>query len=102
MAVKVLKVPVPGGMLTLTNQELILGEGLLGARNVRQFKLNWLARLDVVPSPRASSMRPNKLLRFVWMSGDTTEVDGVGPAAAQRVQCVVHALRRPTMRQYVA
>lgn len=35
-----LEIPVQGGVLVLTNQELLLGEGILGTRNVRRFKLN--------------------------------------------------------------
>lgn len=99
--VKLLKTPVRGGILTLTNQELVLGEGFLGTQNVRKVSLKLFARLDILPSPGDRAMQRSKLLRFVWIDGQTTDVDGVGPVAAQRIQYVLQALRRPVMRQYM-
>jgi hypothetical protein len=99
--VRLVKTPFRGGMLTLTNHELVLGEGILGARNVRRYPLKQLARIDIEPSPGDGPIKRNKCLRFVWIDGQVTEVDGIGPIAADRIHYVLSALRRPTMRQYV-
>lgn len=100
--VKLLKTPMQGGILTLTNRELVLGEGILGTQYIRRFPLRDFARLDVLPSPNDRSLRRSQLLRFVWIDGQMTDVDGVGPIAARRIAYVLQALRRPAMRQYVA
>lgn len=100
--VRLVKTPFRGGILTLTNQELIVGEGFLGTTNVRRWALPLFARLDVLPSPHDRGLQRSKMLRFVWINGQVTDVDGVGPVAAQRIAYVLQALRRPAMRQYVA
>ncbi len=102
VTVKAVTIPVEGGVVALTNQGLILGEGLLGTHSVRRFKLSSLARLDVVLSPGASPMRPYKLLRFAWMTDATTEIDDVGRVSAQRLQSVARAMRRATIARYIA
>ena len=84
-----------GGLVTLTNRELVLGDGLLGTRNVRRFPLQSLMHLDLLPSPGDKALRRNMLLRFMWVDGQTTEVDGIGPIAAQRIHTIVHALCWP-------
>lgn len=100
--VKLVKTRFKGGILTLTNLELVLGEGLLGTQNQRRFSLRTFVRLDVLPTPGEAQLARSKRLRFVWIDGSVTEVDGVGPLAAQRIEYVLQALRRPAMRQYVA
>jgi hypothetical protein len=95
---KLLKTPIKGGILTLTNHELVLGEGFLGTQNVRRFPLRSFVRLDLLPSSSNRSV----MLCFVWFDGQVTEVDGVGPIAAQRIQYVLEALRRPAIRRYVS
>ncbi len=99
--VKLVKTPFRGGVLTLTNHELVLGDGILGARNVRRYPLKQLARVDIEPSPGDGPIKRNRCLRFVWIDGQITEVDGVGPIAAERIHYVLSALRRPAMRPYV-
>src|SRR5690349_6875141 len=89
---KLLKTPVRGGVLTLTNHDLLLGEGWLGAKNVRRFPLQSLERLDLLPAPSEQALRRRFLLRFVWADGQVTEVDGVGPAAARHIHAFVQAL----------
>ena len=79
-------------MLTLTDRELVLGEGLLGTQNERRFPLRSLAHLDLLPSSRDKVLRRNMFLRFVWIDGQRTEVDGVGPIVAQRIRGILHAL----------
>ena len=100
--VKLLKTSMRGGILTLTNRELVLGEGILGTQHIRRFPLRDFVRLDVLPSPNDRGLRRNQLLRVVWIDGQVTDVDGVGPVAAQRIEYVLQAIRRPAMRQYVA
>jgi len=85
------KTPMRGGIVTLTERELVLGEGLLGASNVRRFPLQSLDHVDLLPSPADRALRRGMLLRFVWADGRTTEVDGVGPAAARRIHAMLQA-----------
>jgi hypothetical protein len=89
---KLLKTPMRGGILTLTDHELVLGEGLLGTRNVRRFPIQSLTHLDLLPSSDNPVLQQNMLLRFVWDDGQTTEVDGIGPIAAQRIHDILQAL----------
>ena len=86
-----------GGILTLTNHELVLGEGWLGTQNERRFPLQSLVHFDLLPSPHDKVPGHTMLLRFVWVDGQTTEVDGVGPIAAQRIHVVLQALCGPSM-----
>lgn len=86
-----------GGILTLTNRELVLGEGWLGTQNERRFPLQSLVHLDQLPSPGDKVTGRNMLLRFVWVDGQVTEVDGIGPIAAQRIHAIVRALCGPGM-----
>jgi len=81
-------------MLLLTGDELVLGEGWLGAQNARHFPLHALARLELVPSSSGPALRRNFLLRFVWLDGATTEVEGVGPVAAHRALGLLQRLCR--------
>ncbi len=97
--VKLLKTPMRGGIVTLTDRELVLGEGVLGTKNVRRFPLQSLVRLDRLPSPGDHVLRRSMLLRFVWADGQTTEVDGIGPLAAQRMHDILQVLCRPAIRQ---
>jgi hypothetical protein len=89
---KLLKTPMHGGMLMLTEREIMVGEGWLGAQNVRRFSLQSLAQLELLPSTGQSVLRRSVLLRFVWADGQTTDVSGVGPAAAQRVRDLIQSL----------
>jgi hypothetical protein len=91
--VKLLKTPMRGGILILTDTELVLGEGVLGAKNVRRFPLQSLAHLDLLPSPGEQVLRRGTTLRFVWADGQTTSVDYVGPVAARRIQEILDLLR---------
>lgn len=100
VVVKLLKTMMRGGVLTLTNRELVLGEGFLGVRNVRRFPLTTLARLDVIDGMREGRPQRDVELRFVWMDGETTVVQGLGPVAAQRIQYLLKVLRRPAAREY--
>ena len=84
-----------GGILTLTNRELVLGEGWLGTQNERRFPLQSLVHLDLLPSPSDNVPGQNMLLRFVWVDGQPTEVDGIGPIAAQRIRSILRALCGP-------
>jgi len=84
-AKKLLKTPIRGGVLTLTDRELVLGEGWLGAKNVRRFSLQSLAQLDLLSASGTHVPQHGMLLRFIWADGQTTDVHGVGPAAAQRI-----------------
>lgn len=96
---KLLKTLMRGGILTLTHREVVLGEGLLGTQNVRRFPLQSLAHLDLLPSPGDKVLRQNMLLRFVWDDGQTTEVDGIGLIAAQRIHDILQALCGPSIRR---
>ncbi|WP_029215020.1 hypothetical protein [Kallotenue papyrolyticum] len=91
---KLVKTPFRGGMLILTHQELVLGEGLLGARNIRRFPLRHLARLELRPSPSEAVLGRSVCLRFVWIDGQITDVDGVGPLAGERIRMLLARLYR--------
>ena len=82
---RLLKTPVRGGVLTLTDRELVLGEGWLGAKNVRRFALQSLAQLELLSESGAHVPQRSILLRFMWADGQTTDVHGVGPVAAKRI-----------------
>jgi hypothetical protein len=84
-----------GGILTLTNRELVLGEGWLGTQNERRFLLQSLVHLDLLPSSNDKVLGRNMRLRFVWVDGQTTEVDGIGPIAAQRIHDILRVLCGP-------
>ena len=96
---KLLKTPMRGGIMTLTERELVLGEGVLGAKNVRRFPIQALAQLDRLPSTGEQTLRRSVLLRFVWADGQTTDVDGIGPVAAQRIQDLLQSLRQSLEHQ---
>ena len=89
---KLLKTPIQGGMLTLTNHEVMVGEGWLGAQNVRRFSLHSLVRVDILPSPNESVLRRSMLLRFVWADGAIVDVYNVGPVAARHVRDILQRL----------
>jgi hypothetical protein len=79
-------------MLLLTDDELVLGEGWLGARNARHFPLQALVRLELLPSSSGRALRRNLLLRFVWVGSATTDVEDVGPVAAHRLHGLLERL----------
>jgi hypothetical protein len=82
---RLLKTPVRGGVLTLTDRELVLGEGWLGAKNVRRFALQSLAQLELLSESSAHVPQRGLLLRFTWADGQITDVYSVGPVAAKRI-----------------
>lgn len=90
--VKLLKTPMRGGIVTITDRELVLGEGWLGTRNVRRFPLQSLMHIELLPSLQSKGMQHHMCVRFVWDDGQSTEVDGIGPIAAQRMSDMLHAL----------
>ncbi|GAC1536925.1 MAG: hypothetical protein NVS4B8_13860 [Herpetosiphon sp.] len=92
---KLLKTPFRGGIVTLTESELIVGEGWLGTRNPRRYAFHALTRIDLAPSPIDQVAGRNMCLRFVWNNGQTVEIDGIGPTAAQRIHTAIHALGWP-------
>jgi hypothetical protein len=79
-------------MLYLTGDELVLGEGWLGAQNVCRFPLQALVHLELLPSSSGRALRRNLLLRFVWADGTTTDVEDVGPVAAHRLHGLLERL----------
>ncbi len=89
---RLLKARVHGGLLILTDRELVLGEGWLGAANVRRFPLASLAHLELQPAAGQHALRRSMRLHFEWRDGRATDVDGVGPAAARRVYGLVRQL----------
>jgi len=90
---KLFKTPVRGGTVTVTDREIVVGDGWLGTHNVRRFPLQSLAHLDLLPSPKDKGLQHSMLVRFVWTNGLITDVDGVGPLAAQRLHNLLQALR---------
>lgn len=88
------KTPMHGGIVTITEREIVVGEGWLGTRNVRRFPLQSLAHLDLLPSPHGNGLQHSVLVRFVWTDGQITEVDGVGPIAAQRLSALLQEQER--------
>lgn len=89
---KLLKAPYPGGVLTLTDQELVLAGGLFGTGQTRRLALASIARVDVAPMPLSSKVLGTRL-RFVRDDGNATEVEGVGPEAARRLVAALRALQ---------
>ncbi len=90
--VKLLKTPMRGGIVTITDRELVVGEGWLGTRNVRRFPLQSLMQIELLPALPSESMRHHRRIRFRWDDGQSTEVAGIGPLAAQRIYALLHAL----------
>ncbi len=89
---KLLKTRIRGGILTVTDRELMLGEGWLGTQNVRRFPLHLLVGVELQPSPGERLLTKSTLLRLTWSDGEVTDVDGVGPIAAQRIRDILTAL----------
>ncbi|MCU0491920.1 MAG: hypothetical protein MUD01_10050 [Chloroflexaceae bacterium] len=88
-AKRLLKTPVPGGLLTLTTAELVLGDGFLGTINVRRFPLAELLGYEVQQPPHSTPWQ-GRIVRFTWANGSSTEIPNVGMLAAERLG---HALR---------
>jgi hypothetical protein len=89
---KLFKTRMRGGTLTLTDREVVLGEGWLGAQNVRRFPLHTLVHLDLLPSPGQSVLQRSMQLRFVWADGDIVDIYDVGPIAAGHVRDILQRL----------
>lgn len=66
---RLLKARVHGGLLILTDRELVLGEGWLGAANVRRFPLASLAHLELQPAAGQHALRRSMRLHFEWHDG---------------------------------
>jgi hypothetical protein len=89
-----LKTRVRGGILTITERELLLGEGWLGTQNVKHIPIHLIIGVDLQPSPSERLLNRSTLLRLVWGDGNVTEVDGIGPIAAQRVRDLLRTLSK--------
>ncbi len=89
---KLLKTRIRGGILTLTDRELVLGQGWLGTQHVRRFPIQGLAAVELQPSPGDQALNRNILLRLRWNDGQIVEVDGLGRIAAERLRNILHAL----------
>lgn len=96
---KLLKTPIRGGILTLTDREIVVGEGWLGSRNVRRFPLHSLRRLDLQPLLGERVPPRSILLRFEWADGDTIEVHDIGPVAARQVRNILQRLCHVSMAE---
>lgn len=93
---KLIKTRVRGGILTITDRELVHGEGLLGTQHVRRFPLDTLDGVELLPSPGGgAALGRTLLLRLRWRDGQTLDVDGVGPIAARRITTLLSAMHRP-------
>ncbi len=91
---KLLKTRIRGGILTVTDRELVLGEGWLGTQNVKRFPIYLLVAVELQPSPSERPLHRSMVLRLVWGDGTVTDVDGVGPIAAQRIRDILTTLGR--------
>lgn len=89
---KLLKTRIRGGILTLTDRELVLGQGWLGTQHVRRYPIQGLAAVELQPSPDDQVLNRSILLRLRWHDGQIIEVDGLGPIAADRVRNILQAL----------
>jgi hypothetical protein len=83
-----LRLAVRGGIVRLTGDELSLGMGFLGSRDVRRVPLETIIAVEAVPGLAPT----DGVTLYILTVDDDLVIPGVSPLAARRLRAVLRTL----------